>query len=82
MKKLDLIVINDYLKDRIITKLRGRVLNYMINEEFELKNNTIKAKKGITFYNLILDNYKDKVKDVAICKLNGKYHELTEVIRR
>ena len=55
----------------------------MINEEFELKNNTIKAKKGITFYNLILDNYKDKdkVKDVAICKLNGKYHELTEVIK-
>ena len=52
----------------------------MINEGFELKNNTIKAKKGITFYNLILDDYKDKVKDVAICKLNGKYHELTEVI--
>ena len=52
----------------------------MINEGFELKNNTIKAKKGITFYNLIFDNYKDKVKDVAICKLNGKYCELTEVI--
>jgi len=53
----------------------------MINEGFELKNNTVKAKKGITFYNLILDKYKDKVKDVAICKLNGKYHELTEVIK-
>ena len=52
----------------------------MINEKFELKNNTIKAKKGITFYNLILDKDKDKVKEVAICKLNGKYYELTEVI--
>ncbi|BCZ44970.1 threonyl-tRNA synthetase/uridine kinase [Clostridium gelidum] len=52
----------------------------MINEEFELKNNTIKAKKGITFYNLIFDKDKDKVKEVAICKLNGKYYELTEVI--
>lgn len=52
----------------------------MINEGFELKNNTIKAEKGITFYDLILNNYKDKVKAVAICKLNGKYHELTEVI--
>ncbi|MCE5220878.1 MAG: nucleoside kinase [Clostridium sp.] len=53
----------------------------MINKEFESKNNIIKAKKGITFYNLIIDNYKDKVKDVAICKLNGKYYELTEVIK-
>jgi len=52
----------------------------MINKGLQSKSNTIKAKRGITFYNLILDNYKDKVKDVAICKLNGKYHELTEVI--
>ena len=52
----------------------------MINERFELKNNIIIAKRGTTFYNLIFDNYKDKVKDVAICKLNGKYHELTEEI--
>jgi len=52
----------------------------MINEGFGLSNNTIKAKKGITFYNLIMDNCKDKVKGVAICKLNGKYHELTDVI--
>jgi len=52
----------------------------MIDEGFGLGNNTIKAKKGITFYNLIMDNCKDKVKDVAICKLNGKYHELTDVI--
>jgi uridine kinase len=52
----------------------------MIDERFGLDNNTIKAKKGITFYNLIMDNCKDKVKDVAICKLNGKYHELTDVI--
>jgi len=52
----------------------------MINKGLESECNTIKAKRGITFYNLILDNYKDKVKDVAICKLNGKYHELIEVI--
>jgi uridine kinase len=52
----------------------------MIDERFGLGNNTIKAKKGITFYNLVMDNCKDKVKDVAICKLNGKYHELTDVI--
>ena len=52
----------------------------MANDRFELKNNTIEAKRGITFYNLILDNYKERVKDVAICKLNGKYHELTEII--
>jgi uridine kinase len=48
----------------------------MINKEFELKNNTIEAKKGITFYNLILD--KDKVKEVAICKLNRKYYFSTQ----
>ena len=53
----------------------------MINNGLEFGNYTIKAKTGITFYNLILDNYKDKVKNVAICKLNGKYCELTEVIK-
>ncbi|OOM76878.1 uridine kinase [Clostridium puniceum] len=55
----------------------------MKNGGYVLKNNTIRAKKGITFYNLILENYenKDKVRDVAICKLNGKYYELTEVIK-
>jgi len=52
----------------------------MINDSFGLENNTIMAKRGITFYNLILDNYNDKVKDVAICKLNGEYYELTEII--
>jgi len=55
----------------------------MTNGGSILGDNTIKAKKGITFYNLILENYenKDKVKDVAICKLNGKYYELTEVVK-
>lgn len=53
-----------------------------MNVENNLKNETIKAKKGLTFYELIIDNCKDKVKvkDVAICKLNGKYYELTEII--
>lgn len=51
-----------------------------MNNENNLKNETIKAKKGLTFYELILDNCKDRVKDIAICKLNGKYYELTEII--
>ena len=53
----------------------------MINKDFNLKDLSVKAKKGITFYNLILSNYKDKVKEVAICKLNGRYYELTETIK-
>ena len=54
----------------------------MIDKGLKPKLSNIKAKRGITFYNLVLDNLKDKdrVKDVAICKLNGKYHELTEVV--
>lgn len=46
----------------------------------EFKDKKIKAKKGLTFYELIMGNYKDRVKDIAICKLNGRYCELTEVI--
>ncbi|MFL0167481.1 nucleoside kinase [Candidatus Clostridium helianthi] len=46
----------------------------------EFKDKKIKAKKGLTFYELIMDTYKDRVKDIAICKLNGRYCELTEVI--
>ena len=53
----------------------------MINEGLGLENKTIKAEKGITFHNLIINNFKDKVNNVAICKLNGKYHELTEIIK-
>ena len=55
----------------------------MTNGASMLENNIIKAKKGITFYNLILKNYenKEKIKDVAICKLNGKYYELTEIVK-
>ncbi|MVX64682.1 nucleoside kinase [Clostridium chromiireducens] len=52
----------------------------MIDKGIELKDLNIKAKKGLTFYELIIDSYKGIAKDVAICKLNGKYHELTEVI--
>jgi uridine kinase len=52
----------------------------MMNAESNQKNEVIKAKKGLTFYELIIDNGKEKVKDVSICKLNGKYYELTEVI--
>lgn len=47
---------------------------------FDSKNYIIEAKKGLTFYELIIDNCKDIVKNVAICKLNGKYYELTEII--
>lgn len=66
--------------NEILTKLGERVLNYMINKVCESKSNTIQSKRGMTFYNLILDRHKEKVKDVAICRLNGEYHELTEVI--
>ena len=52
----------------------------MMDKGIELKDLNIKAKKGLTFYELIIDSYKDVVKNVAICKLNGKYHELTEII--
>ncbi|EKQ56539.1 MULTISPECIES: nucleoside kinase [unclassified Clostridium] len=52
----------------------------MIDKGIELKNKTIEAKKGLTFYELIIDKCKDMVKGIAICKLNGKYHELTEII--
>lgn len=55
----------------------------MINDVSMLKNEKIKAKKGMTFYNLILEHYgnREKVKDVAICKLNGKYYELTQEVK-
>lgn len=55
----------------------------MNNERIVLKNEIIRAKKGINFYNLILEHYEDKenIKDIAICKLNGKYYELTEEIQ-
>lgn len=50
----------------------------MVNEE--MVKTTVKAKKGKTFYELI-DNKSDyDVKEVALCKLNGDFHELTEVV--
>lgn len=53
----------------------------MLNEGLNLTNNRIEAKKGITFYELIQNKFPNKIKDIAICKLNGKYHELTEEIK-
>lgn len=45
-----------------------------------IKINNIKAEKGKTFYDLISENYRDIISKVAICKLNGRYHELSETI--
>ena len=45
-----------------------------------VKMNNIKAVKGMTFYDLILSKYDGIIDEVAICKLNGKYHELSETI--
>lgn len=50
----------------------------MLKERVKMDN--IKAVKGMTFYDLILSKYKDIIDKVAICKLNGKYHELSETI--
>jgi uridine kinase len=48
--------------------------------EFESENYIIKAKKGLTFHELIINNCRELIKNTAICKLNGKYYELTEII--
>lgn len=53
----------------------------MNNEKIKFNDHFMKAEKGITFHDLIFKNSKDKVKSIAICKLNGKYHELTDVIK-
>ncbi|HCW53037.1 MAG TPA: AAA family ATPase, partial [Clostridium sp.] len=50
----------------------------MLKERVNIDN--IKAIKGMKFYDLILKEYKDIIDKVAICKLNGKYHELSEII--
>lgn len=42
--------------------------------------NSIKAVKGDTFYNVISNNYSELISEVAICKMNGRYHELNETI--
>lgn len=52
----------------------------MFNGQFNLQSNNIKAKIGITFYDLIIKKCKEKIDNIAICKLNGKYYELTDVI--
>jgi uridine kinase len=52
----------------------------MSDRGVRLENKSVKAKKGLTFYELISNAYKDEVKNVAICKLNGKYYELTEIV--
>lgn len=53
----------------------------MSNEKFNFNYNVIKSEKGLTFHDLIFKNYKNKVKNIAICKLNGKYYELTDLIK-
>ncbi|MDO5518523.1 MAG: nucleoside kinase, partial [Clostridium sp.] len=50
----------------------------MLKERVNINN--LKAVKGKTFYELISENYRDIIKKVAICKLNGRYHELNETI--
>lgn len=45
-----------------------------------VKINSVKAVKGMRFYDLISKEYIDIIDKVAICKLNGKYHELNEII--
>ena len=40
----------------------------------------IKAEKGITFYELINKKNDYDVKDIALCRLNGEFYELNEVI--
>ena len=52
----------------------------MLKEEINVINNKFKAKKGMTYYDLICENNKDIVKNIAICKLNGRNHELNEFI--
>ncbi len=52
----------------------------MLKEKVNIAENKFKAKKGMTFYNLIAENDEKIVKDIAICKLNGRNYELNEVI--
>ena len=52
----------------------------MIKERIVGINNRFKAKKGITYYDLICERDSEIVKDVAICRLNGINHELNERI--
>ncbi|MGN0143836.1 MAG: nucleoside kinase [Clostridium sp.] len=52
----------------------------MLKERIAGINDKFRAKKGITYYDLICENHKEIVKDVAICKLNGRNHELSEII--
>lgn len=50
----------------------------MLLERVNIKN--IKAEIGKTFYEVIYNNYSELIKNVAICKMNGRYHELNETI--
>ena len=52
----------------------------MLKEKVNIAENKFKAKKGMTFYNLIAENDEKIVKDIAICKLNGRNYELNEII--
>lgn len=61
------------------SKGKGELI-FMINENVKCEFESLTAKRGITFYDLIFDKYKERVKEFAICKLNGRYYELTQVI--
>lgn len=40
----------------------------------------IKTEKGITFYELLNKNSQYDVNDIALCRLNGEFYELNEVV--
>ena len=52
----------------------------MLKAKVNISDIKFKAKSGMTFYDLISENDKEIVKNVSICKLNGRNHELNEVI--
>lgn len=52
----------------------------MLKEKVNISEVRFKAEKGITFYDLISKNDEELVKNVAICKLKGRNHELNEII--
>lgn len=52
----------------------------MLKEKINISENRFKARKGMTFYELIAENDDEIVNNVAICKLNGRNHELNEFI--
>ena len=52
----------------------------MLKDKDNILYRTFKAKKGMTFYELLSENGTEVLKNAAICRLNGKNHELNESI--